>query len=60
MVYDMTKDAIIRLVGENEATIAERKRCIEKLAVLDAGLLDLKRFERHRSTIQGQKPPSSC
>lgn len=54
MVYDMANDAIVRLAGENEDTIAERKICTEKLAVLDAGLWDLKRFEKHRSLSPGE------
>jgi hypothetical protein len=59
MVYDMTKDTIVRLAGENEDTIAERKRCTEKLAVLDAGLLDLKRFAKHTSLNSGEEPFST-
>lgn len=51
----MTKDDIFRLAGENEDTIAERKRCTEKLAVLDAGFRDLKLFEKHRSRSSGEK-----
>jgi len=54
MVYDMTKDTIVRLAGESEDTIAERKRCTEKLAVLDSGLLDLKRFAKHTSLNLGE------
>jgi hypothetical protein len=54
-VFDMTEDDIVRLAGENEETMAERKRCIEKLAVLDAGLRYLKRFEKHRFLNSGEE-----
>lgn len=46
----MTENDVARLAGENEEAIAERKRCTEKLLILDAGLRDLKRFEKHQST----------
>jgi hypothetical protein len=50
----MTDSDITRFAGESEETTAERKRCTEKLAVLDAGLRDLKRFEKHIAVDSGE------
>jgi hypothetical protein len=49
IVYDLTVEEIYGLVGDTVETTAERTRYHEKLTVLEAGLLDLKRLDGHRS-----------
>jgi hypothetical protein len=50
----MAEDDINRLTRESEGCSTERTRCAERLAVLEAGLTDLKRLDRHRLITVGK------
>jgi hypothetical protein len=54
MMYDLTEEEIIRLAADSEEIVAQRSRCAEKLAVLEAGLCDLKSLNKHRSIFPGK------
>ena len=54
MVYDLTEDDTTRLAAESTDAAAERARCSEKLAILEAGLRDLRRLDKHRSITPGK------
>src|ERR1700760_1861957 len=47
-VYDMKEEEIASLTAESKETAAERTWCTEKLAILEAGLLSLKHFDKHQ------------
>jgi hypothetical protein len=53
MVYDLADADISHLVAESETAAEERNRYTEKLGILTSGLQDLKRLDKHRSTISG-------
>lgn len=54
MVYDLTEDDTARLAAESRETATERAWCSEKLAVLETGLRDLRRLDKHHSFTQGK------
>lgn len=46
-VLDLAADDVTRLVGESDETAYTRRKLTEKLTTLQAGLKDIKRYERH-------------
>ena len=59
MVYDQTEDDITCLAAKSEETATERTCYADKLAVLEAGLRDFKRLDKHHSVTQGKSLSSS-
>lgn len=55
MVFELDDEEIHRIVAESDETSVERSRYTEKLSVLEDGLHDLKRLDRHRSAAAGSK-----
>ena len=54
MVYDLDDEDINRLAAESDGTRSERTRCTEKLSILEIGLHDLKRLDKHRALKPGE------
>ncbi|OIW28148.1 hypothetical protein CONLIGDRAFT_600580 [Coniochaeta ligniaria NRRL 30616] len=50
-VFDMDDEEISRLAAESNSTSAERIRCGEKRDILQAGLQELRRLDRHRPVL---------
>jgi hypothetical protein len=55
MVYDLDDEDVTRLAAESNGASSERARCSEKLGILETGLHDLKRLNKHRAitSVQG-------
>lgn len=54
MIIDLTEEEVTRLAAESNATTTERKRCSEKLAILQAGKTELRRLHNHRAINSGK------
>jgi len=52
MIHELSDAEVSKLASETEDTKSQRERCIERLAVLEAGMHDLKSLDRYRSGIQ--------
>lgn len=49
MVYDLDDEDVNRLAAESNGASSDRARCSEKLGILETGLQDLKRLNKHRA-----------
>ncbi|KAI0459116.1 P-loop containing nucleoside triphosphate hydrolase protein [Xylaria acuta] len=54
MMLDLPDDAVHRIAGESESSIAERKILNEKLEILVSGQKDLKHLSEHHHSVFGQ------
>ncbi len=54
MVQKLSEEDVSGLASETEHTTAQRSQCLEKLAVLEEGLRDLKSLDKHRLILQGK------
>lgn len=52
-VHDFSDGEVARHAAESEGTTEERAKCDEKLEILEAGLRDLKRIDKHRLISKG-------
>ncbi|KAK3045610.1 hypothetical protein LTR09_012818 [Extremus antarcticus] len=52
MVQKLSEEDVSGLASETEHTTAQRSQCLEKLAVLEEGLRDLKSLDKHRLILQ--------
>ncbi len=53
-VYCYTDTKVHELAAENGGDVAERTRVLGKLKVLEGGLRDLRRLDKHRVLSQGK------
>lgn len=61
VVLEMKDEDVSRLAAESEETSAERSRYEEKLIVLESGLSDLQRLDKHRTLFEtGNAAPILC
>ena len=54
VILDLTAEDVTRLAAESEEAAAERKRLAEKLEILEIGLRELKRLDKHHPITPGK------
>ena len=54
MIHEMSEEEAFQLASETEDTTSQRDKCLERLAVLQAGLYDLRNLDKHRSSSQSK------
>lgn len=52
MIHEMSDAEVSMLASETEDTTSKRERCMNRLAVLEAGMHDLKSLDRHKLGYQ--------
>lgn len=54
MIHEMPEEEIFQLASETEDTTNQREKCMERLAVLQAGLHELRSLDKHRLSSQSK------
>jgi hypothetical protein len=54
MIHEMSEEEIFQLASETEDTTIQREKCMERLAVLQAGLHELRSLDKHRLRSQSK------
>jgi hypothetical protein len=54
MIHEMSEEEIFQLASETEDTSNQREKCMERLAVLQAGLNELRSLDKHRLRSQSK------
>ena len=54
MIHEMSEEEVSQLASETEDTTIQRNKCMERLAVLQAGIHDLRSLDKHRLSPQSK------
>jgi hypothetical protein len=55
MIHEMSEEEVSQLASETEDITNQRDKCLERLAVLQAGVHDLRSLDKHRLGFQSKQ-----